>query len=273
VSLATARVCRWQLIDRRSIREQSGREPPYPGADVILADIRVRLTRNDAQLVLRLLSGGSANAYAAAERRLADGGIEPLLDEPPLLRALLHARQGQCASLALFTYVLVRHALLHGGERSRAMADYVASILLHFGQRDRARRISDTDDEIVTTFAELLEVAERAHPQRAFLARAHLGNYALWLSGLFPDHLESRRWRRGAPGLDYVEAMGARGFRMAADHRLAAEHGLGPLFGAAAERFPVIRRALNEVSDRLLFPNQHTPERLMRQVRSSFELQ
>jgi hypothetical protein len=240
---------------------------------MILADIRVRLTRNDAQLVLALLAGGSSAARATAEQRLADRGIEPLLDEPQLLRALLHARQGQCASLALFTYVLVRHALLHGGEPSRAMADYVASIVLHFGLRDRARRISDTDDDIVTTFAELLETAERAHPQRAFLARAHLGNYALWLSGLFPDHLESRRWRRGAPGLDYVEAMGTRGFRLAADHRLASEYGLGPLFGAAADRFPVIRRALNDVSDRLLFPNRHSPERLMRQVRSAFEVQ
>lgn len=238
---------------------------------MILANVRVRLDRNDAQLVLRLVGGGSPAEYAAAERRLADEGIEPLLDDPRLLRGLLRARQGQCASLPLFTYVIVRHALLAGGEPDRAIADYVASILLHFGLRDRARRISDTDDEIVTTLAELLEVAERAHPQRAFLARAHLGNYALWLSGLFPDHLEGRRHRRGGPGLAYVEAMGTRGFQLAADHRLAAEHGLTPLFGAAAQRFPTIRRALNEVSDRLLFPHWHTPERLMRQARTAFE--
>ncbi len=239
---------------------------------MILANVRVRLDRNDAQLVLRLVSAGSATEYAAAERRLVDEGIEPLLDDPRLLRGLLTARQGQCASIALFTYVLVRQALLQAGERDRPIADYVASILLQFGLRDRARRISDTDDDLVTTLAELLEVAERAHPQRAFLARAHLGNYALWLSGLFPDHVEARRWRRGAPGLDYVEAMGTRGFRMAAEHRLANEHGLAPLFGAAADRFPLIRRALNDVSDRLLFPNHHSPERLMRQVRSAFEV-
>jgi hypothetical protein len=33
-----------------------------------------------------------------------------------------------------------------------------------------------------------------------------------------------------------------------------------------ADRFGVVRCALNRVSDRLLFPNRHTPERLMRQV-------
>ncbi|MCU0635860.1 MAG: hypothetical protein MUE41_13375, partial [Gemmatimonadaceae bacterium] len=79
---------------------------------MILANVRVRLDRNDAQLVLRLIAGGSAQEYRAAEARLADEGIEPLLDDPRLLRGLLQARQGQCASFALFTYVLVRHALV-----------------------------------------------------------------------------------------------------------------------------------------------------------------
>src|SRR5690606_10578610 len=98
------------------------------------------------------------------------------------------------------------------------------------------------------------------------------GNYALWLSGLFPDHIEHRRWRRGGPDMDYYETMGRRGFELAADHRLAAEQGLGPLYATVAERFPVLRHALNDVSDRLLFPHRHTPERLMRQVRSGMRL-
>ena len=33
-----------------------------------------------------------------------------------------------------------------------------------------------------------------------------------------------------------------------------------------AARFGLLRVALNSLSDRLLFPNVHTPERLMRQV-------
>jgi len=103
--------------------------------------------------------------------------------------------------------------------------------------------------------------------QRSFFARAHLGNYALWLSGLFPDFVESRRWRRGGPDLDYYEDMGRRGYKLAADHRLAAEHGLAPLFSAAADRFALLRLALNSISDSLLFPNHSSPDRLMRQVR------
>lgn len=234
---------------------------------MILANVRTRLGREDAQLAVRLVARGSGRALEAAEARLADEGLDPLLDDPNLLEGLLDARQGAHASLPLFSYVVVRHALRSAGEEERVMADYVASVLLHFGLRQRASKIADHDDETYDTLAALGDAIEGGDASRSFLARAHLGNYALWLSGLFPDHIEQRHWRRGGPGLGYFEAMGTRGFRLAADHRMANEHGLAPLFDAAAERFPRLRRALNQVSDRLLFPHVHSPERLMRQVR------
>jgi len=152
------------------------------------------------------------------------------------------------------------------GEDDRALADYVAAIVLHFGVRDRATRIAEGDDEVYTTLASLLADVDSADARRSFLVRVHLGNYALWLSGLFPDHVESRRWRRGGPDLGYYEEMGRRGYQLAASHRLATEFGVGPLFDAAADRFGVLRLALTRVSDVLLFPHRHTPERLMRQV-------
>jgi hypothetical protein len=234
---------------------------------MILANVRARLGREDAQLAVRLLSRGSGHAQDEAEALLANEGLDPLLDKAELLEGLLDARQGAHASLPLLSYVVVRHALRGVGEDERVMADYVASILLHFGLRQRATRISDHDDETYHTLASLGEAVEGADASRSFLARAHLGNYALWLSGLFPDHIEQRHWRRGGPDMAYFETMGTRGFRLAADHRMAGEYGLAPLFDAAAERFPRLRRALNAVSDRMLFPHVHTPERLMRQVR------
>jgi hypothetical protein len=234
---------------------------------MILANVRQQLTRDDAQLALRLVARGSASAHEEAEAMLRDHGIEGLLDDSRLLAALLESRQGAHASYPLFCYVVVRHALRRAGEADRMLADYVASILMHFGLYDRATRVGASDDEVYTTLAEMCAAIESADAQRSFLVRAHLGNYALWLSGLFPDYIEHRRWRRGGPDLDYYEEMGRRGFALAASHRLAAEHGLAPLFTAAADRFAVLRVALNGISDTLLFPHHHTPERLMRQVR------
>ena len=234
---------------------------------MILANVRTRLDRRDAQLVVRLLSRGRPDAQERAEGELADRGLDGLLDEPGLLRALVESRQGAHASLPLFAYVLVRHALREAGEDDRTIADYLAAIVMEFGLRDRATRVAASDDEVYTTLVDLLGAAESSDPRRSFLVRTHLGNYALWLSGLFSDHVEQRRWRRGGPDVDYYEELGRRAFRLAAEHRLASEHGMVALYAALAERFSVLRVALTRIGDTMLFPNHHTPERLMRQVR------
>jgi len=163
--------------------------------------------------------------------------------------------------------VMIRHALRQAGECDRGMADYVSAIVLHFGLRDRAHRIAESDDQVYDAIWQLCEDVNDPDVRRSFFVRTHLGNYALWVSGIFPDYIEQRRWRRGGPDLEYYEEMGRKGFQLAADHRLADEHGLATLYATAAERFGILRAALNNVSDSLFFPGVQTAERLMRQVR------
>ena len=234
---------------------------------MIVANVRSRMTREDVGLALSLVAQSGTEARDRSETTLQEQGLDALLDDPALLPALVETPRGAHASLPLFAYVVVRQALVQGGERDRVLADYAAAILLHFGLGGRAHRIGDHDDETYDTLAGLIAAAEGADPRRAFLVQAHLGNYALWMSGMFPDHIAHRQWRRGGPTLDYFEQLGRRGFQLAAGHRLANEHGLALLFSLAAERFPVVRIALNRISDALLFPNRHSPDRLMRQVR------
>ena len=233
---------------------------------MILADVRRQLTRRDAQLAARLIASDSSAELERLESRLADEGLDVLLDDPRLPDALLAQRRGGLASLPLFMYVMIRHSLRRVGEDDRLLADYVTSVLLHFALRGRAERVADGDDEVYTALFELYDDVNDPDARRSFLVRTHLGNYALWLSGLFPDRIEQLRWRRGGPDLQYYEELGRRGFRLAADHRLAEQHGLATLYATAAERFGLLRMALNGVSDALLFPAIHSPERLMRQV-------
>lgn len=237
---------------------------------MILANVRASLDRDDAQLALCLISRGSRQDFDAAEAALREKGIDAVLDDPRLLASILELPLGVRTSPALFCYVVVRNALRSVGEQDRVLADYVASIVLHFGCRDRATRISPVDDEQYDTLAALLESLDDADRCRNFLVRAHLGNYALWLSGLFPDMIERRRCQRGGPAIEYYEDLGRRGFQLAADHRLAQENGLASLFHEASERFGLLRMALNRVSDAHLFPHNNSPDRLLRQVRNEF---
>jgi hypothetical protein len=234
---------------------------------MLVANVRSRFSREDAQFALALLVQSGERTAGESEARLRDEGLDALLDDPRLLRALLSTRLGTSASEPLFLYVVARHAMIQSGEDGTLLADYAASILLHFGLRGRANRIADADDETYDTIAALVGDVDGPDARRTLLVRAHLGNYALWLAGMFPDFIEHRRWRRGGPPIDYYDEMGQRGFQLAAEHRLANEHGLKPMFALAAERFAVMRVALNRVSDTLMFPHASSPERLMRQVR------
>jgi len=233
---------------------------------MIQADLRHTLTRDDAQLALHLVARESGRELAAAEEALQHEGIDSLLDDTRLLMALTADSRGAHASLPLFVYVVVRHSLRDLGEGERAVADYVSSVVVHFAHHGRACRIAEHDDATYDTLGALLSDATAGEASRSFLVRQHLANYALWLSGLFPEHVTMRKWRRGGPDLSYYDEMGKQGFLLAAEHRMADSTGLRPLFTRAAGEFPLIRQALNRVSDRLMFPGQHSPERLMRQV-------
>jgi hypothetical protein len=235
---------------------------------MIQPDTRRRLTRDDAQLAIRLLARAAPDGEERElQERLANEGINAVLDHPRLPEALLHEPLAALASLPLLTYVMVRTVLCRMGEDDRVISDYTAAVVLAFGQRGRAERCDETDDEIYDTLTAMLRDAESADSRRSYLVRAHLGNYALWLSGLFADHIEHRRWHRGGPQLEYYEEMGRRGFAMAARHPWAREQGMAELYAAIAERFATVRLALSMFSDALLFPDVNTPERLMRRVR------
>ena len=217
--------------------------------------------------MLVALARRDPGARARVERRLAQEGPDALLDDPGLLDALLAIRSLAVPSAALFAYVAVRHALLAAGIDDRPLADYLAALLLEFGRAERSTRPRAVDDQTYHYLAEIVhDLAEEASAERRFHLQVHLGNYSLWLAGLFPDFIAVRRRRRGGPDLPYYDALGRQGYGAAAQHSLAERYGVAEIYRAAAERFPAVRHALNRMSDRLLFPNVATEDRLLRAV-------
>jgi hypothetical protein len=235
---------------------------------MIVANVRGRLRAQDFRLVVLALAHGHAAARARYERLLLQEGPDRLLDEPGLLEALLALRTLALPSPPLFAYVAVRHTLLAAGVDDRELAEYLAALLLEFGDHDRHTRIRRADDE---TYRYLVDVVADLTGQddtgeRGFLLRVHLGNYSLWLAGLFPDYIAARRSRRGGPDLPYYDALGRQGYQLASEHRLAQHFGVAGIYRAAAERFPTLRVAFNRLSDRVFFPGVSTPDKLLRQL-------
>ena len=236
---------------------------------MILPNVRASFGEEEARWLVRLLGRGDPEREEHWEEVLAEKGMDRLLDDPRTLDALLDREGVEVLPSRLVLYVILRRSLLERGLESRTIADYVTALVYEFGLGRRARRISDTDDQEFGYLVDILEEMTRAQGRRAFLLQAHLGNFALWLSGLFPDYITDRVRRKGGPGLDYYEEMGQTGYRLAADAPHAQERSLDVLYRGAAEAFGPLRRSLNRVSDRFLFPQSGTPvERLIRQARN-----
>lgn len=232
---------------------------------MIRADTRSRLGSTDLHLLLLLLSRGSAVRRRALERRLEREGPDSLLDDPELPERLLAVRTVLVPSDHLFFYVVVRHTLRRNGVDDRDLADYLAAVLLTFGQRDRAWRIDWHDDHQHHYLVDILQDLEATTGERRFKVLVHLGNYALWLAGIFPDYIAARQLRAGGPDVTYYESLGSRGYELASDHALAGSSGLESILRLAAGRFPAVRTALNAVSDRVFFPGGVSALRIERQ--------
>ena len=218
---------------------------------MILPTIRASFGRRDALHLVDLLARHDPELREAARARLEEHGPDSLLDDPRVRNALL-TDPDVAAPPALLFYVLVRQALLEGGIESAATADFVASVVVAFARTERAYRISEESEEEFRYLVDLVEQLRAAEERRAFLLRAHLGNFSLWLAGLFPDYLEARVRRRGAPPIDYYDHMGRTGYRLASESPQAEALGVDRVLGEVARSFTGVRTSLNQLSDRYL---------------------
>ncbi len=231
---------------------------------MILANVRSQLRGPDLHLAVLALRRRHPERAARFDALLAAEGPDAVLDEPDLLEGLLAVRSMTAPSAPLFMYVAVRHTLRAGGIDERDVADYVAALLLEFGSHDRHARLGRHDEHTYHYLVDIVAELTTDDGERGFLLRVHLGNYSLWLAGLFPDRIAHRRGRAGGPDLPYYDELGRQGFDLAARHPLADRLGTAGIYRAAADRFPAIRHALNRLSDRVFFPGVMTPDKLLR---------
>lgn len=239
---------------------------------MILANLQERLTAADLEFAVQALSQGDHGRRTECERLLHEGGADELLDRPELFELLRESPDLGSPSLALFVCVAVRQTLRRVGIVDSRLSNYVGALLYEFGARDRAFRIAAHDDQVYRYVADIVADIDQETGRRRFLLQAHLGNFTLWLSGIFPDRISERQHRRGGPDIEYYEAMGARGFRQAANNRWAHDLAVADIYARAADWFTPLRVALNRLSDNLLFPSAGGADRLMRQVRDEFAI-
>jgi hypothetical protein len=218
---------------------------------VITANCRARFTAADFQFIVRTLARSPNESVSLVDLLGDEETRDAVLDQPRLVEAIL-AHGGQLAiSSAFYFYVLARHVLRRAEITDRKLCDYVASLLETFSRANGLSAPHHAPEQGQQYLSDMLIALTRASAAETFLLRAHVGNYSLFVSGIFHENAQ-RRSRRGAPDLEFYEKIGRTNYQLVASHSTARRCELNDVFEELAGRFHEIRLALNHLSDELL---------------------
>src|SRR5580765_6278143 len=218
---------------------------------MIQPNCRVQFAAEDIDFILSVLGQRIGTAECLVGLLADEESRDLILDDEELFRALLERRGCLRVSTHFYFYVLVRHVFLRSEIKDRAVADYVAEVLAEFARAERARCVVPGQANPLDYFFEMLSALQKADDRTSFFLRAHIGNYSLFFSGVFPDRIRFRAEARGFPDVKYYDSLGRTQFRAASDHHLAQKYDVAEIFNTLSDRFETTRRALNDIADRL----------------------
>lgn len=218
---------------------------------MIRANCRARFTAADFDFIVRTLARSRTDQVSLVDLLSDAETRDSILDHPRLVETILSNPAHLHISSQFYFYVLARHVLQQAGIADRKLCDYVGSLLETFSRANRLQAPDEIDNHGREYISDMLIALWRVTPEQAFLLRAHVGNYSLFISGIFHESAQ-RRSLRGAPDISFYEQVGSANYQLVASHETARRCELDDVFEGLAVRFHDVRVALNELSDRLL---------------------
>jgi hypothetical protein len=154
----------------------------------------------------------------------------------------------------LFTELVERHFFHDVHVRDPRAAGYVSNLLIEFTDTDRLYHIRDAQGRRLDDVGEMLLESDPLGPEGSFererRVRKHIGDYALFMTGMFPESVAARRKRRAFPRLDvlldYVKA-GKESYAIVSSFDQFEYRQEAPIFRRLSESFELCVYGLNLV--------------------------
>jgi hypothetical protein len=219
---------------------------------MIRANCRERFTAADFDFIVRTLARSQTDQVSLVDLLSDVETRDSVLDHPRLVDAILNHCGHLRISSQFYFYVLARHVLQQGGIGDRKLCDYVASLLETFSRASQLQISESIGERVEQYIHDILIALTRATPEQTFLLLAHIGNYSLFISGIFHPAVAGQRSMRGGPDLEFYEQVGRTNYQLVASHATARRCELDDVFEGLADRFRDVRLALNQLSDQLL---------------------
>jgi hypothetical protein len=152
--------------------------------------------------------------------------------------------QAQAHPLELFFQQVVRNSYEGKlGLNDPDVTSYVAHLLCEFSESDKLYKVRDEAGRPVEELSEMVEAADPVHGTApSFDAertlRKHIGDYALFVAGMYPEAMgSSRRLRRHQPSLGELIQAGKESYYIVSQFNLFEYEQEAPLFARLSDRF------------------------------------
>jgi hypothetical protein len=157
---------------------------------------------------------------------------------------------------ALFAELVQTHLLGAAQLNDVPMARYIGGLLVDFCHVDNLYKVRNAKGKALEDVGEMLISSNPLLEGRSFIhereVRKHIGDYTLFLAGLFPEHLAriNREKRRLDSFLDYLKA-GKESYGVVAAFDQFEFRNEAPLFRRLSDRFELCVFGLNLVKQDL----------------------
>src|SRR5215831_1446132 len=156
-----------------------------------------------------------------------------------------------------FFTAVVEHNYDEVGVRSAEVQSYVATLLSEFCETDNLYKIKNADGRTLCDVGEMLLESDPVYgPAPSFdrerQVRKHIGDYALFFSGMFPESLNGARLRRSRMEslIDFVRA-GKESYYIVSKFEHFEYAKVAPLFRRMSQEFEQLVYVLNQVKNEL----------------------
>ncbi|HAV12525.1 MAG TPA: hypothetical protein DCX06_03360 [Opitutae bacterium] len=212
-------------------------------------ELRKHLSLRDIRFITQTLAGDSESEVCSLIQLLTDSTtVDRILDQPGLIETVLNDPTAIQLSPRLYFYLMTRHALKGSGLDYPELADYISGVLTSF-LKSQFKPHSFGQVFYVVDWLNQLENSPEGKRYELYIMA---GNHLLFLTGIFPQLVNKRCQRRGAPNMQFYESIAGRSFRSAAEHPFSRRTESETLFNQIADSFPELRCALNDLSSRLI---------------------
>jgi hypothetical protein len=156
----------------------------------------------------------------------------------------------------LFSELLYKHLIRAAQLDDPQISDYIGDLLVNFTHVENLYRLRNSKGRRLEDVAEMLIASNPLLEGRSFEyereVRKHIGDYTLFLTGLFPEYVAklNRKPFRMDSLIDYLKA-GKESYRVVAAFDQFEYRDVAPLFRKLSEKFELCVYGLNLIKDDL----------------------